>query len=108
MPKRQHPHVATEDEIVAIADELGHLDESGNYPRHLRKKFAKVAELTAGEQAEKTAATARVGEFADEIADLYRSLADTDLPEFVIGEVVARVAPAVYNRTTAPEGNRTS
>ncbi|WGH20048.1 hypothetical protein [Gordonia phage Tarzan] len=108
MPKRQHPHVATEDEIHAVADELGHLDEHGNYPRHLRKKFAKVAELTADEHTERVEATERADDFVAEIVDLYQALAESDLPEFVVGEVVARVAPAVYNRTTAPKGNRTS
>ncbi|QCG77760.1 hypothetical protein QLQ77_gp14 [Gordonia phage Reyja] len=108
MPKRQLTHVATEDEIVEVAKELGHLDEHGNYPRHLRKKFAKVAELTANEHAERAEATERAGDFVTEIVDLHRSLTETELPEFVVGEVVARVAPAVYNRTTAPKGNRTS
>ncbi|WVX89086.1 hypothetical protein SEA_HIBISCUS_13 [Gordonia phage Hibiscus] len=108
MPKRQLTHVATEGEIRAVAEELGHLDEHGNYPRHLRKKFAKVAELTANDHDNRVEATERAGDFATEIADLHRSLTDTDLPEVVVGEVVARVAPAVYNRTTAPKGNRTS
>lgn len=102
---RPRPHIASEDEIVAVAAELGYLDEQGNYPRHLRKKLAQVVNLSAAELESGAAAQIATDAIVDELAAIYTALADK-LPADVAGRVVAHLAPTIYNRTT-PRGNRT-